>query len=58
MSKSKASNSKNNKEQPKKKRNIKRTIIKVFGILVLAFLAMVIVGVLLFAYYAWCSCFQ
>lgn len=53
MSKSKASNSKNNKEQPKKKRNIKRTIIKVFGILVLAFLAMVIVGVLLFAYYAW-----
>lgn len=53
MSKSKASNSKNNKEQPKKERNIKRTIIKVFGILVLAFLAMVIVGVLLFAYYAW-----
>ncbi|HCN59737.1 transglycosylase domain-containing protein [Mammaliicoccus fleurettii] len=53
MSQSKASNSKNNKEQPKKKRNIKRTIIKVFGILALAFLAMVIVGVLLFAYYAW-----
>ncbi|GGH97560.1 MULTISPECIES: transglycosylase domain-containing protein [Mammaliicoccus] len=53
MSQSKASNSKNNKEQPKKKRNIKRTIIKVFGILVLAFLAMVIVGVLVFAYYAW-----
>lgn len=53
MSQSKASNSKNGKEQPKKKRNIKRTIIKVFGILVLAFLAMVIVGVLVFAYYAW-----
>ncbi|WP_239710251.1 MULTISPECIES: transglycosylase domain-containing protein [unclassified Mammaliicoccus] len=53
MSQSKASNSKNNKEQPKKKRNIKRIIIKVFGILALAFLAMVIVGVLLFAYYAW-----
>lgn len=53
MSQSKASNSKNNIEQPKKKRNIKRTIIKVFGILALAFLAMVIVGVLLFAYYAW-----
>ncbi|MGY0683882.1 transglycosylase domain-containing protein [Mammaliicoccus sciuri] len=53
MSQSKASNSKNGKEQPKKKRNIKRTIIKVFGILVLAFLAMVIIGVLVFAYYAW-----
>ncbi|PCQ21999.1 transglycosylase [Klebsiella pneumoniae] len=53
MSQSKASNSKNGKEQPKKKRNIKRTIIKVFGILMLAFLAMVIVGVLVFAYYAW-----
>lgn len=53
MSQSKASNSKNGKEQPKKKRNIKRTIIKVFGILVLAFLAMIIVGVLVFAYYAW-----
>lgn len=53
MSQSNASNSKNNKEQPKKKRNVKRTVIKVFGILFLAFLAMVIVGVLLFAYYAW-----
>ncbi len=53
MSQSKASNSKNGKEQPKKKRNIKRTIIKVFGIFVLAFLAMVIIGVLVFAYYAW-----
>lgn len=53
MSQSKASNSKNSKEQPKKKRNIKRTIIKVFGILVAAFLAMVIIGVLVFAYYAW-----
>ncbi|WP_239760905.1 transglycosylase domain-containing protein [Mammaliicoccus sp. N-M51] len=53
MSQSKASNSKNGKEQPKMKRNIKRTIIKVFGILVLAFLAMVIIGVLVFAYYAW-----
>lgn len=53
MSKSNASSSKNNNEQPKKKRNIKRTLIKVFGILVLAFLAMVIIGVLVFAYYAW-----
>ncbi|UXV30896.1 transglycosylase domain-containing protein [Mammaliicoccus sciuri] len=52
MSQSKASNSKNGKEQPKK-RNIKRTIIKLFGILMLAFLAMVIIGVLVFAYYAW-----
>ena len=37
----------------KNNRNVKRTIIKIFGFLVIAFIALALIGILLFAYYAW-----
>ncbi len=37
----------------KKNRNIKRTIIKIFGFLIIAFIVLALIGILLFAYYAW-----
>ena len=41
-------------ESPNKKnRNIKRTIIKIFGFLIIAFIVLALIGILLFAYYAW-----
>ncbi|MGV3243951.1 transglycosylase domain-containing protein [Staphylococcus sp. 11261D007BR] len=47
------SNSAKKKPKQKKKRNIKRTIIKVISFIVLAFVILALLGILLFAYYAW-----
>ncbi|MBG3873210.1 transglycosylase domain-containing protein [Staphylococcus xylosus] len=47
------SNSKNGKSEQKQNRNIKRTIIKIFGFLIIAFIVLALIGILLFAYYAW-----
>lgn len=44
---------KNSKSGEKKNRNIKRTIIKIIGFLIIAFIVLALIGVLLFAYYAW-----
>lgn len=49
------SNNKNGKSEQKKNRNIKRTIIKIFGFLIIAFIVLALIGILLFAYYAWKS---
>ena len=39
---------------PKQKnKNVKRTIIKIIGFLLIAFIVLVLLGILLFAYYAW-----
>lgn len=48
-----ASNGSKKKSGQKKNRNIKRTLIKVFSFCVLAFVILALLGVLLFAYYAW-----
>ena len=40
-------------EVQRKKRNVKRTIIKIIGFLLIAFFILVLLGILLFAYYAW-----
>lgn len=39
--------------QSKKNKNVKRTIIKIIGFLLIAFIVLVLLGILLFAYYAW-----
>ena len=44
---------KNSKSGEKKNRNIKRTIIKIIGFLIIAFIVLALIGILLFAYYAW-----
>ncbi|BGE82418.1 transglycosylase domain-containing protein [Staphylococcus petrasii] len=44
---------KNGKSKEKKNRNVKRTIIKIIGFLLIAFFILVLLGILLFAYYAW-----
>lgn len=49
----KTSHSKNGKSGKKQNRNIKRTIIKIIGFILIAFIVLALVGVLLFAYYAW-----
>ncbi|MCG7339650.1 penicillin-binding protein [Staphylococcus sp. ACRSN] len=43
----------NGESEQKKNRNIKRTIIKIFGFLIIAFIVLALIGILLFAYYAW-----
>jgi penicillin-binding protein 1A len=43
----------NGKSEKKKNRNIKRTVIKIIGFLIIAFIVLALVGILLFAYYAW-----
>ncbi|QLK86161.1 transglycosylase domain-containing protein [Staphylococcus sp. 17KM0847] len=48
-----SSNGSQKKTGQKKNRNIKRTIIKVLSFCVLAFVILALLGVLLFAYYAW-----
>ncbi|SCT04808.1 transglycosylase domain-containing protein [Staphylococcus caeli] len=45
--------SNNGKSEQKQNRNIKRTIIKIFGFLIIAFIVLALIGILLFAYYAW-----
>lgn len=47
------SNKNNGKSNQKKNRNIKRTIIKIIGFIIIAFIILALVGILLFAYYAW-----
>ena len=37
----------------KKNRNVKRTIIKIIGFMFIAFIVLLLLGILLFAYYAW-----
>ncbi|ANR68139.1 transglycosylase domain-containing protein [Staphylococcus equorum] len=44
---------KKGKSDQKKNRNIKRTIIKIVGFLIIAFIVLALIGILLFAYYAW-----
>ncbi|MGO1632701.1 MAG: hypothetical protein ACTHXX_11870, partial [Staphylococcus equorum] len=44
---------KKGKSDQKKNRNIKRTIIKIIGFLIIAFIVLALIGILLFAYYAW-----
>ena len=39
--------------QWKKNRNVKRTIIKIIGFMIIAFFVLLLLGILLFAYYAW-----
>ncbi|MCS4485442.1 transglycosylase domain-containing protein [Staphylococcus americanisciuri] len=51
--KKEASNGSKKKSGKKKNRNIKRTVIKVISFCVLAFVILALLGVLLFAYYAW-----
>ena len=36
-----------------KNKNVKRTIIKIIGFLFIAFIVLLLLGILLFAYYAW-----
>ena len=38
--------------QIKKNKNVKRTIIKIIGFLFIAFIVLLLLGILLFAYYA------
>ncbi|MBL7573215.1 transglycosylase domain-containing protein [Staphylococcus saccharolyticus] len=52
-SQSKKTNSKNGKSGRKKNRNVKRTIIKIIGFMIIAFFVLLLLGILLFAYYAW-----
>lgn len=47
------SHSNNGKSGKKQNKSIKRTIIKIIGFAVIAFIVLALVGVLLFAYYAW-----
>ena len=44
---------KNGQSEGKQNRNIKRTIIKIIGFIIIAFIVLALVGILLFAYYAW-----
>ncbi len=37
----------------KKNRNVKRTIIRFIGFMIIAFFVVLLLGILLFAYYAW-----
>ena len=46
-------NSKNSKSGKKQNKSIKRTIIKIIGFIFIAFIVLALIGVLLFAYYAW-----
>ncbi|MBX5318256.1 MULTISPECIES: transglycosylase domain-containing protein [Staphylococcus] len=41
------------KSDGKKNRNVKRTIIKIIGFMIIAFFVLLLLGILLFAYYAW-----
>lgn len=41
------------KSNSKKNRNVKRTIIKIIGFMIIAFFVVLLLGILLFAYYAW-----
>lgn len=43
----------NGKSNGKKNRNVKRTIIKIIGFMIIAFFVLLLLGILLFAYYAW-----
>lgn len=43
----------NGKSDEKKNRNVKRTIIKIIGFMFIAFIVLLLLGILLFAYYAW-----
>ncbi|MBE7302296.1 penicillin-binding protein [Staphylococcus epidermidis] len=46
-------NNNNGKSNGKKNRNVKRTIIKIIGFMIIAFFVLLLLGILLFAYYAW-----
>ncbi|PTE67831.1 transglycosylase [Staphylococcus devriesei] len=46
-------NGKNGKSKAKKNKSVKRTIIKIIGFLLIAFIVLALLGILLFAYYAW-----
>lgn len=46
-------NGNNGKSDEKKNRNVKRTIIKIIGFMFIAFIVLLLLGILLFAYYAW-----
>ena len=46
-------NGKNGKSKTKKNKSVKRTIIKIIGFLLIAFIVLALLGILLFAYYAW-----
>ena len=46
-------NGSNEKSDEKKNRNVKRTIIKIIGFMFIAFIVLLLLGILLFAYYAW-----
>ncbi|MEL0538743.1 transglycosylase domain-containing protein [Staphylococcus debuckii] len=46
-------NSNNSKSGKKQNKSIKRTIIKIIGFILIAFIVLALIGVLLFAYYAW-----
>lgn len=46
-------NGNNGKSDEKKNRNVKRTIIKIIGFMFIAFIVLLLLGILLFSYYAW-----
>nr|MDK7245150.1 penicillin-binding protein [Staphylococcus lugdunensis] len=43
----------NGKSKQKQNKSVKRTIIKIIGFMFIAFIILALLGILLFAYYAW-----